>query len=52
MHDGKPGADGYPASRAIWPLYGLEDNLRTYLARLDAKVRGASLPDLSDMEVL
>lgn len=51
MHDGVWGADKAPASRAMWPLYGLEDTVRTYIARLDRAIREAALPDLSDLEV-
>jgi hypothetical protein len=39
-----------PPTRAIWPLYGLEDTVTTYLALLDRAARDI-LPDLSDLEV-
>jgi hypothetical protein len=45
-HDGRKGV---PASRAIWPLYGLEDTVASYMARLHRAVAQAGLPDLSDL---
>lgn len=52
IHDGSRGEQGVPASRSRWPLYGFEDTVATYLARLDNAIRKADLPDLSDLEVL
>jgi hypothetical protein len=47
----KPGGwRDIPPTRAIWPLYGLEDTVTTYLALLDRAARDI-LPDLSDLEV-
>jgi hypothetical protein len=51
MHDGTTGKDGAPASRQFWPLYGFDDSVKAYLARLDKAIREAGLPDLSDVEV-
>lgn len=51
IHDGKAGRDGVPASRAFWPLYGFDDTVASYLARLDKAIREAGLPDLSNLEV-
>lgn len=39
MHDGKLGStrrgiEPVPRTRAIWPLYGFEESVETYLARL------------------
>lgn len=45
-HDGK---GKRPGSRSLWPLYGLEDTVNTYIARLDKAVREASPIDLSDL---
>lgn len=50
-HQGTLGKDGLPISRAMWPLYGFEDSVKTYLARLDRAIAQAGLPDLSDLEV-
>lgn len=50
-HAGRPGKAGPPTSRSQWPLYGFEDSVQTYLARLDRAIRQAELPDLSDLEV-
>lgn len=50
-HDGTPGKSGPPRSRAKWPLYGFEDSVATYVARLDHAIQRAALPDLSDLEV-
>lgn len=52
MHDGQPGKSGVPRSRAIWPLYGFEESVTAYVARLEFAIRTATLPDLSDLEVL
>lgn len=49
-HDGKPGKE-MPPSRNHWPLYGFEESVQSYLARLDRAIQSASLPDLSDVEV-
>jgi hypothetical protein len=49
MHDGWAGV---PATRALWPLYGFEESVTTYFARVDKAVREAGLPDLSTLEVL
>lgn len=49
MHDGQVSV---PATRALWPLYGFEESVRTYWARVDKAVREAGLPDLSTLEVL
>jgi hypothetical protein len=38
-HDGEPGPSGAPASRSVWPLYGFEESVVTYLARLDRAIR-------------
>ena len=51
-HDGASGKNGWPRSRAIWPLYGFEESVAAYLARLHKAVREADLPDLGDVEVL
>jgi hypothetical protein len=51
-HDGLGGPNGRPQSRSIWPLYGFDETVVAYKARLDRAIRMASLPDLSDMEVL
>jgi len=55
MHDGggKPSEDGsrWPRSRALWPLYGLEDTVNTYLVRLQHAIEKADLPDLSDLSL-
>jgi hypothetical protein len=51
QHDGGPGKNGEPRSRNRWPLYGFEDTVQTYMARLDRAIRQAGLPDLSDLEV-
>lgn len=45
-HDGK---GKQPKTRSLWPLYGLEDTVTAYLARLDKAVRDAELADLSDL---
>lgn len=50
-HAGTFGADGKPASRNRWPLFGFEESVASYLARLDRAIRQADLPDLSDLEV-
>ena len=52
VHDGGVRTSGIPASRAMWPLYGFEDTVKTYMARLDKAIRESALPDLSDVEVL
>lgn len=52
VHDGQPGKTGVPRSRALWPLYGFEESVAAYLARLHKAVRTATLPDLNDLEVL
>lgn len=51
VHAGRPGKSGPPPSKNQWPLFGFEDNVQTYLARLDRAIREAGLPDLSDLEV-
>lgn len=51
QHDGGTGTTAAPASRCFWPLYGLEDSVKAYMARLDKAIREAGLPDLSDLEV-
>lgn len=54
-HDGSGIADvtGHKplASRAIWPLHGLDDTVQTYMARLHAAVSAADLPDLSGLTI-
>lgn len=40
-HDGGPGTVGAPRSRSIWPLYGFEESVKTYMARLDRAIREA-----------
>jgi hypothetical protein len=55
MHDGQPkqAAEGPPPrSRSLWPLYGFEATVASYMARLHHAVSLAELPDLSDLEVL
>lgn len=51
-HAGETGETGIPASRSRWPLYGFEEAVITYNARLDRAIREAGLPDLSTLEVL
>lgn len=51
-HDGGVGKQPAPKSRNLWPLYGFEDTVNTYLARLDHAIARAELPDLSTLEVL
>lgn len=46
MHDG---LGDVPRTRAIWPLYGLDDTVQTYLMRLTRRVEQADLPDLSTL---
>ena len=49
MHDGL-GKD-LPASRSRWPLYGFEDTVKSYIARLDRAIKASNLPDLKDLEI-
>jgi hypothetical protein len=46
IHDGRKDV---PATRSIWPLYGLDDTVHTYLKRLEKAVAQSDLPDLSDV---
>jgi hypothetical protein len=39
QHEGTLGDDGPAASRAMWPLFGLEDTVASYIARLDRQIR-------------
>lgn len=50
-HAGRPGKDGPPMTRAKWPLYGIEEAVAAYNARIDYAIKQAGLPDLSDLEV-
>lgn len=50
VHDGGVGKSGVPASRSRWPLYGFEDTVATYMARLDKAIREAAEPQ--NVEVL
>jgi hypothetical protein len=53
IHDGGgvPDDGGHrpPRTRAVWPLYGLEETVQTYLMRLDHAIAKAELPDLGDL---
>lgn len=51
IHDGKPGTDGVPASRAFWPVYGFEESVLAYTARLDRAIREASPTELLDLDM-
>lgn len=54
-HDGRGKSqytpEGMPRSRCFWPLFGFEETVASYMARLDRAIRDADLPDLSDLEV-
>lgn len=38
-HEGMLGANGAPRSRSRWPVYGFEESVAAYLARLDLAIR-------------
>lgn len=42
-HDGH---GGVPRTRAVWPLYGLEDTVATYVALAERESRQVGLPPI------
>jgi hypothetical protein len=38
-HEGTLGKNGKPRSRSRWPLYGFEESVAAYLARIDSAIR-------------
>jgi hypothetical protein len=49
-HDGVWDGNGkQPKSRSTWPLYGLDDTVASYMARLDRAIREASKAELEAM---